>query len=135
VPGQSTWRPIAVALGVVGFYCLAIVSLSFYAKPLIGQAAWRAIHHLSFGLYVATLAHGLMAGTDTSHPAVVALYAATGAATLVLLAIRIIQSRQAPSPAAGRAARAERPARPVAHDAYQTNPAPRSNPLPPRVEA
>lgn len=94
IPGRAAWEPTAVALGITGFYCLVVVSLSFYAKPLIGQTAWRAIHQLGFGTFVATLAHGVMAGTDTSHPAVVALYASTAAATAVLVGIRIVQGRQ-----------------------------------------
>jgi len=115
LPGQATWRPVATALGVIGFYTLAIVTLSFYAKPLIGQKAWKTIHHMSFGLFVTTLAHGLLAGTDTTHPAVVALYAATAAATTILVTIRILQSKQPATPARTRSARPERPVRTAAH--------------------
>ncbi|MDH3308247.1 MAG: hypothetical protein OEO77_12100, partial [Acidimicrobiia bacterium] len=113
-------------LGVIGFYVLALVTLSFYFKSLIGQAAWKAIHGASFGLFVATLTHGLMAGTDTAHPAVVALYTATAVATLLLLFIRISQSRsaaQAPTERA-RTARPERPPRQARHAAVETEPAP-----------
>lgn len=101
VPGVAAWRPVAVAFGVVAFYALAVITLSFYLKPLIGQRAWRALHTLSFGVYVAALAHGLLAGTDRAHPAVVAMYAALTAATVLLIAIRVSQSL-APAPAARR---------------------------------
>ena len=111
LPGQATWRPLATALGVIGFYTLAIVTLSFYAKPLIGQKAWKTIHLLSFGLFVSTLAHGFLSGTDTAHPAVVALYAGTAAATTILVTIRILQSKQPATPARTRSARPERPVR------------------------
>lgn len=112
IPGRSTWRPIPTALGVIGFYTLTIVSLSFYAKPLIGQQAWRIIHQMSFGLFVATVMHGIFAGTDSGHPAVVALYASTGTAVLLLLVIRVAQSRQdsaAPTRPARTVERAHRP--------------------------
>ncbi|MCP3975330.1 MAG: hypothetical protein GY720_12670 [bacterium] len=110
VPGHAAWRPIGVALGVVGFYVLALVTLSFYFKSLIGQAAWKAIHGASFGLFVATLTHGLLAGTDTAHPAVVALYTASAVATFLLLFIRISQGRSAAKtpPTRARTARPER---------------------------
>jgi predicted ferric reductase len=97
VPGRAVWRPIAVSLGVVGFYILVLVTLSFYAKKIMGQAAWRVIHHMSFGLFVATLGHGLLAGTDTTHPAVVALYASTAAAVGILVTVRVLQSRETPA--------------------------------------
>ena len=110
IPGRAAWRPVGVALGVVGFYVLAIVTLSFYFKSLIGQAAWKAIHGASFGLFVATLTHGLLAGTDNSHPAVVALYTASAVATFLLLFVRISQSRSAAKAPAARA-RVTRPER------------------------
>lgn len=94
IPGRATWRPVAVSLGTIAFYVLVIVSLSFYVKKYIGQTAWRAIHHLSFGLFVASLAHGIAAGTDTAHPAVVGLYTGFGTVVTVLLAIRFAQGRE-----------------------------------------
>jgi len=116
IPGRAAWRPTAVALGVVGFYFLVIVSISFYAKPLIGQKAWRAIHRASFGTFAAVLLHGIAAGTDTTHPAVVSMYAATGAATLILVLVRVAQSRQHPASRDAQAgSRRERPRRVEAH--------------------
>jgi predicted ferric reductase len=115
LPGQATWRPLATALGVIGFYTLAIVTLSFYVKSWIGQKAWKTIHHMSFGLFVTILAHGILAGTDTTHPVVVTLYAATAAATVILITVRILQSRQPAPPQRTNIQRAERPGRPVGH--------------------
>ena len=110
IPGSSSWEPLAVSLGVVAFWMLAIVSLSFYVKRWIGQGAWRTIHHLSFGLFAAATLHGVMAGTDASHPAVVALFVGCTAIVLLLMAIRLIgvgSSQDRPS-ARTRAAAARR---------------------------
>ena len=98
VPGASTWNPLGVAFGVMGFYAVLVVSFSFYVKQFIGQAAWRAIHFLSFGTFVAVTLHGVLAGTDRGHPAVVAMYAASGAIVGLLLVIRIVQAT-GPAPA------------------------------------
>jgi predicted ferric reductase len=81
VPGRSHWRPLAVTLGVVSFYALVVVAGSFYVKRFIGQKAWRAIHFASFGVFVAALLHGMMAGTDTNNPLMIGLY--LGAAIVV----------------------------------------------------
>ena len=97
IPGAATWRPEAVAFGVIGFYALVAVSLSFYVKRFIGQKAWRAIHTMAFGLFVTALLHGIMAGSDSGNPVVVALYAAATAATVTMVAVKVAQSR-APQP-------------------------------------
>ena len=93
VPGLATWNPTAVALGVVGFYGLALVTLSFYVKGIIGQRAWRTIHFLAFGTFASVLIHGIMSGTDTGHPLVTGAYIATGVLVAGLLAIRVVQER------------------------------------------
>lgn len=97
VPGVSDWKPFAVTLGIVAFWTMAVVSLSFYVKRWIGQSAWRTIHYLSYGLFVTAALHGILAGTDTSSPAVIAVYAAAVVAVAGLTVQRI---RKARTPAA-----------------------------------
>ena len=89
LPGASSWEPQAVTLGVVAMWMLAVVTVSFYIRKLIGQKAWRFVHFSSFGSFVAALAHGIMAGTDSGNPAALALYGATGAVVAVLLIARV----------------------------------------------
>jgi hypothetical protein len=91
VPGASTWEPLAVAFGIVAFYAALVVSVSFYVKKWIGQAAWRTIHFLAFGTFAAAALHGVMAGTDTQHPAVLSMYVATVALVVLLLVVRVGQ--------------------------------------------
>lgn len=73
VPGVSDWRSGAVALGVVAFYGLLIVVGSFYVKKHIGQKAWRLVHFSSLGVFLASLIHGITAGTDTQTPLMLSL--------------------------------------------------------------
>ena len=114
VPGVAAWSPTAVALGVTAFYGLAVVTLSFYVKGAIGQKAWRTIHFLAFGTFLSALVHGVMAGTDTSHPLVSGMYIATGVLVTGLLALRVVQQRSmARTPVRERATSAE-PQMPVA---------------------
>ena len=47
IPGASTFRPVPVALGVVAFWALAVITPSFYLRHKIGQRAWRiALRHV-----------------------------------------------------------------------------------------
>jgi methionine sulfoxide reductase heme-binding subunit len=104
LPGAASWRPQAVALGVVGAWGMAVVGLSFYVRRFIGQKAWRYLHFGAFGTYVAATAHGIMAGSDTTRPGVLALYAASAAAVLILVIARVVlagekaRPRVAPAP-------------------------------------
>ena len=98
VPGASTWEPLAVAFGIMAFYATLIVSGSFYIKKWIGQAAWRALHFMAFGTFAAAAIHGVMAGTDTQHVAVLSLYVATVTIVVLLLVVRISQEMAAATP-------------------------------------
>ncbi len=93
VPGVASWNSMAVSFGVMAFYGLAVVALSFYVKGIIGQKAWRTIHFLAFGTFLAALVHGIMAGTDSGHPAVVGLYFGSTLLIGALVALRMIQQR------------------------------------------
>jgi sulfoxide reductase heme-binding subunit YedZ len=115
VPGVATWNSTAVALGVTGFYGLAIVTLSFYAKGIIGQKAWRTIHFLAFGTFLSTMIHGVMAGTDTANPYVTGMYVGSGVLVIALLAIRVLQQR-VPASRPVRTAAAASPERVAASD-------------------
>jgi hypothetical protein len=50
------------------------------------------LHYLSFGVFVSALVHGLTAGTDTANPWVFTLYAATGAAVVALVVLRVVMA-------------------------------------------
>jgi predicted ferric reductase len=92
VPGLSDWKRLPIALGVVAFYGLVVVSMSFYVKKRIGQRAWRSIHYGSFGVFVASLIHGIQAGSDSAHPMVIGLYLGCVVVIMLLLAHRLISA-------------------------------------------
>lgn len=89
VPFASTgYKPLAVGVGQVGFYLLAFVGLSFYARKLIGQTGWRLIHFLSFATFGMTLLHAVYGGTDT--PALSNFYWFTAGALLFMIVYRLL---------------------------------------------
>lgn len=71
VPFASSWRPGAVAWGVVGLYLLAAVELTSRTKRWIGEAWWRRFHWLSIFVVVTGTVHAFTAGTDVTDLAVV----------------------------------------------------------------
>lgn len=64
VPFTGTWKPVAVAWGVVGMYLLVAVEITSLLRKRLSKRAWRLTHYLSFPLFVLTTAHTLSAGTD-----------------------------------------------------------------------
>jgi hypothetical protein len=113
VPFAASWRPAAVAWGVVSLYLLLAVELTSLAKARIPRRWWRTIHFASFPLFAMATIHGLTAGTDTGAwlfegVATIAVLAVAG-----LTALRIHQAqRPRPSRVPARSARPVRPARP-----------------------
>ena len=84
------YKPFWVGLGQIGFYVWALVALSFYIRPTIGQKTWRLFHYLTFGLYFLTLFHGLFSGTDSSAGWAQGYYWFSGASLLFLFFVRLL---------------------------------------------
>ena len=93
VPFRSHSQPIPLAVGIISFYALVLVSASFYLTKWIGQKTWRALHYLTFSCYLGGAVHGIWAGSDTNLIEVRYFYLATGLSLFFLLAYRILAVR------------------------------------------
>jgi predicted ferric reductase len=86
----TDYRPTWVGIGQIGFYLWVLVALSFYVRKHIGQKTWRAVHYLSFGIYLMGLVHGLFSGTDSTADWAIWYYWISGGSLLFLLVHRIV---------------------------------------------
>ena len=77
IPFIESYRPLWVGLGIISFYLLLLVTLTFYLRQRIGSKAFRAIHVSSLVSYLGTTLHGLFAGTDSALPITMLIYAGT----------------------------------------------------------
>ncbi len=64
-PFLSPYRPLPVGLGIIGFYLMLLLSLSFYARNYLGQKNFRLLHYASYAVFLLVSVHGLLAGTDS----------------------------------------------------------------------
>ena len=64
-PFLSEYKPIPVGLGIISFYLMLLLTLSFYARSHLGQRTFRLLHFGSFAVFLMVTAHGILAGTDT----------------------------------------------------------------------
>jgi predicted ferric reductase len=88
--GSTVYRPLWVGLGQLGFYVMALVGFSFYARRSIGYRAWRLVHFASFLTFALALAHGVLSGTDSGSLVVRGLYWVAGGSVLFLSVYRVL---------------------------------------------
>ncbi len=96
VPGASSWRPLAIAWGVVGLYLVAAVELTSLARRRLPQRMWRAVHFASFPLFVVATLHAATAGEDVRSTFAIALIGAVSACVAVLTLVRVVDAGSAP---------------------------------------
>jgi predicted ferric reductase len=104
VPFGSSWKPGAVAWGVVAFYVLVAVEATSLAMRRLSRRTWRGIHLTAYGLFWMATVHGLTAGTEASSR----WYRLTAAAVIVTTMFGVL-TRVLARPA--KPSRAARPAR------------------------
>lgn len=93
IPFSTTaYRPFWVGMGQIGFYAWAILAITFYIRPIIGQKSWRFLHYGSFGMYLLGIFHGIFSGTDTSAGWAQNYYWFTVGSLIFLLMYRILVS-------------------------------------------
>jgi predicted ferric reductase len=99
VPFTSSYRPAAVAWGVIAFYLLLAVEITSLLRKRLPKRAWRATHYLSFPLFILGTAHGVTAGTDKDTFLLRAAFIVVTAAVGGLTALRILDAdaQRAPS--------------------------------------
>jgi sulfoxide reductase heme-binding subunit YedZ len=89
VPGAASYRPLAVALGVVAAELLAALAVTNHYRKHLSHNLWRRLHMLNFAVWGLALVHGLTAGTDASTTWALLLYAGSAWLVLALLIHRI----------------------------------------------
>jgi hypothetical protein len=89
VPLASAWHPVAVAWGIAGIYCLLAVEITSLLRKRISKRLWRAMHYLSFPLFVTATVHAMTAGTDRANVLVAGAVFALTIVVLVLTLVRV----------------------------------------------
>lgn len=97
VPFLSSWRPLAVGLGVVAAWAALLVHRSERWRPFLGARTWRRLHYVSYASFAAALAHGLLAGQDDGPPWLGVLYTGCALAVAGLTVVRLLGRARAPS--------------------------------------
>jgi predicted ferric reductase len=122
IPMSSSYRPVAVTLGVVAMYAVVFVIVLSWMRKRIGTVWWRRSHLLAVPTFLLSMLHGIFAGSDTARPAMWWTYVGTGLVLVFLLVVRGLTAGFRPERGArperagppARGARPERAPRPAA---------------------
>ena len=96
VPGLSSYRPAAVAAGVVAAELAALIVFSFSQRQRIGMRNWRRLHWATYLVFLLGTVHGLTAGTDSSHPWTLGLYLGAVGAVVFATVWRVLTTPRRP---------------------------------------
>ncbi|MGZ4136056.1 MAG: ferric reductase-like transmembrane domain-containing protein [Actinomycetota bacterium] len=88
IPLHSSFRPVPVAMGVVGMYTVVIVLVTSWWRARFGLLWWRRVHVWGTPAFIFAMVHGIFSGTDANTPLVWWTYMVTGAIVLFLLIVR-----------------------------------------------
>jgi methionine sulfoxide reductase heme-binding subunit len=94
VPFLSGYKTLWTAAGIVSFWALLALALSFYARSRIGQERWRRLHRFTALAWVLGVAHSLGEGSDAGQAWFLAMTAIVVVPALVLLLVRHLKPRR-----------------------------------------
>ena len=104
VPGTSSWRPLAVSLGVIALYLFVVVHVSSLAMKRLPKVWWRRLHMLGYLSVWTALLHAGSAGTDATNIVYRAVATLLTMAAVMAALLRVILGRYAARAAAARRA-------------------------------
>lgn len=98
VPFASEWRPVPVALGVLGMWGLVAVEATSLAMKRLPKRTWRAIHLTSYATFWLSGLHGAFAGTDALQPLFAISLAVSVVAVVFTVTYRMLNGRKRSRP-------------------------------------
>ncbi len=99
VPFAGSYKTLWTTTGVVAFWALAILGLSYYLRGRIGVQRWRRLHRFTALAWVLGIVHSLGEGSDSGQTWFLAMTAIAVVPVLTLLALRHLRPRTSPAAA------------------------------------
>ncbi len=96
IPFLSAYKTPWTSAGIVAFWALLLLGVSYYARGRIGAQRWRRLHRFTALAWVLGLAHSLGEGTDAGQDWFLAMSAIVLVPAVVLLLVRWLSPSVAP---------------------------------------
>jgi sulfoxide reductase heme-binding subunit YedZ len=88
IPFLSGYKTPWTSAGIIAFWALLALGLSYYARARIGQARWRRLHRFTALAWLLGVVHALGEGTDSGQAWFLAMTAIVVLPAVLLLVIR-----------------------------------------------
>ncbi len=92
IPFLSGYKTLWTSMGIVAFWALLVLGLSYYARTRIGVQRWRRLHRFAALAWLLGLAHSLGEGTDAGQAWFLAMLAIVAVPAIGLLLARLLRS-------------------------------------------
>ena len=92
IPFLSGYKTLWTSMGIVAFWALLLLGLSYYARARIGPQRWRRLHRFTALAWILGIAHSLGEGTDAGQAWFLAMTAIVVLPPLALLLRRSLAS-------------------------------------------
>jgi len=96
IPLLSSYKTLWTSMGIVAFWALLLLGLSYYARGLIGVQRWRTLHRFAALAWLLGLAHSLGEGTDAGQTWFLASVAIVAVPAIALLLSRLMNPATTP---------------------------------------
>jgi sulfoxide reductase heme-binding subunit YedZ len=96
LPFVSGYKTLWTTAGIVAFWALAVLGLSYYARSKIGVQRWRRLHRFTALAWALGIAHSLGECTDAGQTWFLAMTAVVVVPALCLLTIRWLGASRSP---------------------------------------
>ena len=103
VPYASSWKPLPVTVGIIGFYILAAVQFTSLMMRKMSRKTWRRIHLLSYLQFVIVMTHTLTSGSDVGKAWYTGATVAIAMVGAAIFGIRFIFGKFSPGAARAKA--------------------------------
>jgi methionine sulfoxide reductase heme-binding subunit len=101
LPFVSGYETLWTTVGIVAFWAMLALGLSYYARAKIGVQRWRALHRFTALAWLLGLVHSLGEGTDAGQAWFLAMTAIVVVPALVMLLARWLKPKASPAPRVG----------------------------------
>ena len=98
LPFAGSYKTFWTSAGIVAFWGLLALGVSYYARARIGQARWRRLHRFTALAWLLGLVHALGEGSDAGEVWFLAMVAIVVAPALALLVYRHLAPQRRASP-------------------------------------
>ncbi|HEY4450311.1 MAG TPA: ferric reductase-like transmembrane domain-containing protein [Solirubrobacteraceae bacterium] len=98
IPFVSSYKSAWTSIGIIAFWALALLGLSYYARGRIGVQRWRVLHRFTALAWILGVVHSLGEGTDAGQTWFLAMTAIVVLPPLVLLSTRWLGNGRASQP-------------------------------------